>query len=34
MPVEWIGKTIGLINIDSTNKFAFTQEDASKLKVI
>jgi len=34
MPVEWQGNTIGLITIDSTNKFAFTWEDASKLKII
>jgi len=34
IPIEWMGNTIGLINIDSTDKFAFTWEDASKLKVI
>ncbi len=34
VPIEWQGTTIGLLNLDSNKKNAFSEKDANKLKPI
>jgi len=34
IPIEWQGTTIGLLNLDSNKKNAFSEKDANKLKPI
>ncbi len=34
IPIEWQGKVIGLLNLDSNKKSTFSQKDAEKLKIL